>query len=37
LGLKIVGRIAAIHRASFAWSRVEGVGVTATLDFARKL
>ncbi|PPQ31735.1 hypothetical protein CCR94_08080 [Rhodoblastus sphagnicola] len=34
LGLKIVGRIAAIHRARFEWSRVEGVGVTATLDFA---
>ena len=36
LGLKIVGRIAAIHRASFSWSRVEGVGVTAMLDFASK-
>jgi len=36
LGLKIVGRIAAVHRAAFQWSRIEGEGVTATLDFTPK-
>lgn len=35
LGLKIVGRIAEIHRGRFEWTRAPGVGVTATIGFAR--
>ena len=34
LGLKIVGRIADIHLGRFEWARVQGMGVTARIDFA---
>jgi len=33
LGLRIVDRIAAVHRGRFEWARLEGEGVAARLDF----
>lgn len=34
LGLRIVDRIAAVHRGRFEWTRIAGLGVAARIDFA---